>query len=236
MRNERDLASNFSKINDTLHLLTFNDLIDFKPAKLFSFYANACFKLISLAVAWPKFAKKLQCTVYMNTFYTNVLDSFLPNISTMRCNQKFISPKESLTAHLYIFLFQQELELASFSPLEIPFYRLGPTSDFLVTKPKATVGKSTALFVKFVEKGKFSDLLAYSGKISIKLAKKAQIPRILINKLSLDLNSSNIFKYLELKIVRQNSQIHPFLVLKNRQNSEFCRTVLDSTYSFFKLG
>ena len=73
----------------------------------------------------------------------------------------------------------------------------------------------SSFFIKVVEKGKFSDLLAYSGKISIKLAKKAQIPRILINKLSLELNSTNIFKYLELKIVRQNSQIHPFLVLKN---------------------
>ena len=101
-----------------------------------------------------------------------------------------------------------------------------------------TVGKNPSFFVIFVKKGKFSDILAYPGKMSIKLAKKAPIPRVSIHNLSFETNLTNIFKYLVPKTVRQNSLIRSFSGLKNRQNSEFCRTVLDSRYLnlLFKLG
>ena len=61
-----------------------------------------------------------------------------------------------------------------------------------------------------------------------KLAKRAPIPRVSIHNLSFEPNLTNIFKYLVLKTIRQNSLICPFLGLKKRKSSEFCRMVLDS--------
>ena len=73
--------------------------------------------------------------------------------------------------------------------------------------------------------------ILYPGKMTIKSAKKSP-------NLSFEPNLTNIFKYLVLKTVRQNSLIHPFLGLKNRKSREFCLTALDSRCmnSLFKLG
>ena len=53
-----------------------------------------------------------------------------------------------------------------------------------------TVGKYASFFVIFVEKGK-----------------RAPIPRVSINNLSFEPNLTNIFKFLVLKTIRQNSLI-----------------------------
>ena len=57
--------------------------------------------------------------------------------------------------------------------------------------------------------------------MTVKLAKKAPIPRVPIHNLSFEPNLTNIFKYLGLKTIRQIKLIYPFLGLKNRTSSEF---------------
>ena len=79
--------------------------------------------------------------------------------------------------------------------------------------------KMPHFFVIFVEKGNFSDLLL------------CPITRVSIHNLSFEPNLiKNIFNYLVLKTVRQNSLICPLKSHKNRQNSDFCWTFLDSRY------
>ena len=64
--------------------------------------------------------------------------------------------------------------------------------------------------------------------MTIKLPKRAPIPRVSIHNLSFEPNLTNIFKYLVLKTSRQNSLVGLILGLKNCKSSEFCRLVLDS--------